>query len=149
MQYARRIKVPQTAKALKMCLTCNLQTSVDWVIHTCVLVWTRWPPWSQAFENLVPSWWCCLGRLRGCTLTRSMSLAVDFEVCHWEWTLRYVTGSGLWGFKYHTPFPLHPPCSVCSWRCWLSVAAEKPCSSCCPTAGNELLFLWNWTVSPN
>lgn len=38
------------------------------------------PPMTQAFEPLVPSWGCCLGKFGRCGLAReSMSLRIDFK----------------------------------------------------------------------
>lgn len=51
------------------------------------------PPWSQAFEHMVPSWWFCRVHLGG--------MAILEEVHHWSWPSR---------FQSFPPSPVHALC---------------------------------------
>lgn len=46
----------------------------------CCGMHEKWPPWSQAYEFLIPSWWYCSGRFRWCHLAGgTMSLRVRWK----------------------------------------------------------------------
>lgn len=59
----------------------TLQGLYPWSALPAVVVWMRCLPKSQAFNYLVPNWWCCLGMRGKCVLVGgSVSLDRGFEV---------------------------------------------------------------------
>lgn len=79
-----RLKTQTKHQDLKLCL---LSGDLDSVI--CVAAWLKWHPLFWAFEYLVSSWWCSLGRYRRCALVG--------RVFHWRRASRVWR---LWKLEY-------------------------------------------------